>query len=58
MNYEKLVHNLRRKAYDYNGDKEIQFKRILSEAKKRKIANYIDNGRYARRQERLLFRTN
>jgi transcription antitermination factor NusA-like protein len=57
MNYDKLVHNLRRKAYDYNGDKDIQFKRVLREAKKRKIANYIDNGSYARRQERLLFRT-
>ncbi len=56
MNYEKLVHNLRRKAYDYNGEKEVQFKRILSQAKKRKIANYIDNT-YSKRQERLLFRT-
>ncbi len=56
MNYEKLVHNLRRKAYDYNGEKEVQFKRILSQAKKRKIANHIDNT-YAKRQEILLFKT-
>lgn len=56
MNYEKLVHNLRKKAYDYNDDKTEQFSRILSEAKRRKIANYNDNS-YSKRQERLLFRT-
>ena len=45
MNYEKLVHKLRKKAYDYNDDKVEQFSRILSEAKIRKIVtmntNYI-----------------
>ena len=56
MNYERLVHNLRKKAYDYNDDKAEQFSRILSEAKIRKIANYNDNS-YSKRQERLLFRT-
>ena len=56
MNYERLVHNLRKKAYDYNDDKAEQFIRILSEAKRRKIANYNDNS-YSKRQERLLFRT-
>mgnify|MGYP003130252809 CR=1 FL=1 len=56
MNYAKLVHNLRKKAYDYNDDKTEQFSRILSEAKRRKIANYNDNG-YSKRQERWLFRT-
>ena len=56
MNYERLVHNLRKKAYDYNDDKAKQFSRILSEAKIRKIANYNDNS-YSKRQERLLFRT-
>ena len=56
MNYEKLVHNLRKKAYDYNDDKTEQFSRILSEAKRRKIANYNDNS-YSKRQERLLFKT-
>lgn len=56
MNYERLVHNLRKKAYDYNDDKAEQFSRILSEAKTRKIANYNDNS-YSKRQERLLFRT-
>ena len=49
MNYEKLVHNLRKKAYDYNDDKTEQFSRILSEAKRRKIANYNDNS-YSKRQ--------
>tara|TARA_R110002167_G_scaffold297292_1_gene501623 strand:- start:465 stop:638 length:174 start_codon:yes stop_codon:yes gene_type:complete len=56
MNYEKLVHKLRKKAYDYNDDKVEQFSRILSEAKIRKIANYNDNS-YSKRQKRLLFRT-
>ena len=32
MNYERLVHNLRKKAYDYNDNKAEQFSRILSEA--------------------------
>ena len=55
MNYEKLVHNLRKKAYDYNDDKTEQFRRILSEANRRKLANYNDNS-YSKRQERLLFK--
>lgn len=61
MNYEKLVGNLRRKAYDYNDDKAEQFSRILSEAKRRKIANYRNDKEwqkaYAKKEERWLFRT-
>ena len=56
MNYERLVHNLRKKAYDYNDDKAEKFSRILLEAKTRKIANYNDNS-YSEKQARLLFRT-
>lgn len=56
MNYERLVHNLRKKAYDYNNDKAEKFSRILLEAKIRKIANYNDNS-YSEKQARLLFRT-
>ena len=29
MNYSKLVHRLRLKAFDYKGEKDIQFKRII-----------------------------
>jgi len=61
MNYERLVHNLRRKAYDYNGEKSSQFSRILKEAKSRKIEAYSSDDkytqRYADKQQRLLFRT-
>ena len=61
MNYERLVHNLRKKAYDYSNDKAEQFSRVLSEAKKRKIANYQNDEEYMKAKEKknqqLLFRT-
>lgn len=62
MNYAKLTHNLRRKAYNYTGIKAIQFNRILKEAKSRKIKAYTQddsyNKNYSDKQQRLLFRTN
>ena len=61
MNYERLVHNLRKKAYDYGNDKAKKFSRVLSEAKKRKIANYYKDEKYLKAREeknqQLLFRT-
>ena len=61
MDYNKLVHKLRQKAFDYKGEKDIQFDRILKEAVQRKIKQYKQTDeyqtRYAKRQERLLFQT-
>ena len=61
MNYSKLVHRLRLKAFDYKGEKDIQFSRILKEAKLRKIKQYEDTDdfkkNYVKKQNRLLFRT-
>ena len=61
MNYDKLVHNLRRKAFDYKGKKDIQFDRILKEAKRRTIKQYEQTKDfkkfYVKKQERLLFQT-
>jgi hypothetical protein len=61
MNYDKLVSKLRRKAFDYKGEKGIQFNRILKEAVQRKIKQYKQTKeykiRYSMKQERLLFQT-
>ena len=61
MNYDKLVHKLRRKAFDYEGKKDVQFDRILKEAVQRKIKQYKQTEehqrKYAKREERLLFQT-
>jgi len=57
MNYQKLVNRLRTKAFDYDGQKSIQHLRILKEAKRRMLASRTPSGRYAKRQEQLLFRT-
>ncbi len=61
MNYDKLVRKLRRKAFDYEGAKDIQFDRILKEAVQRKIKQYKQTEEYKRRyrikEQKLLFRT-
>ncbi len=61
MNYDKLVSRLRRKAFHYEGAKNIQFDRILKEAVQRKIKQYEQTDEYRRRysmkQNRLLFQT-
>lgn len=61
MNYDKLVHKLRRKAFDYQGKKDVQFDRILKEAVQRKIKQYKQTEeyrrKYAKREETLLFQT-
>ena len=61
MNYDKLVHKLRQKAFDYKGEKDVQFDRILKEAKLRKIKQYKQTDEYKRKysmlQNRLLFKT-
>lgn len=61
MNYDRLVHKLRRKAFEYKGEKDIQFDRILKEAVQRKIKQYEQTDEYKRKyvmqQERLLFQT-
>ena len=61
MNYDKLVHKLRQRAFDYKGEKDIQFDRILKEAKQRKIKQYEQSDeyqiKYAKKQERLWFQT-
>ncbi len=61
MNYDKLVRKLRRKGFDYEGAKDIQFDRILKEAVQRKIEQYEQTEqfkrKYVREQERLLFTT-
>ena len=61
MNYERLVHDLRKKAYDYSNDNAEKFSRVLSEAKKRKIANYQKDEEYMKAKEKknqqLLFIT-
>ncbi len=61
MNYDKLVRKLRRKAFDYEGAKDIQFDRILKEAVQRKIKQYKQTDDYKRRyktnEQQLLFRT-
>ena len=61
MNYDKLVFNLRQKAFNYNGIKGNQFDRILKEAVKRKINQYKQTNefkkRYSSREQRLLFMT-
>lgn len=59
MNYSKLVSKLRQSAYNYKDNKEIQHKRILKEAIKRKIEQRnktdIYKSAYTKRQEKLLF---
>ena len=61
MNYERLVMRLRAKAFDYSGEKDIQFSRILKEAILRKVEQYEQTEqfkmRYAMQQEKLLFKT-
>ena len=61
MNYNKLVRRLRQRAFDYQGEKDIQFDRILKEAVQRKIKQHKQTEQYAktyaRQQERLLFIT-
>ncbi len=61
MNYDKLVRKLRAKAFDYKGEKDIQFDRILKEAVQRKIKQYEQTDeyrkRYSMKQNRLLFQT-
>jgi hypothetical protein len=61
MNYEKLVNKLRSKIYDYSGEKEIQFSKILKEAVKRKCntKEFIKNKNRidSIKENKLLFRT-
>ena len=61
MNYNKLVIRLRQRAFDYKGEKDIQFSRILKEAVQRKIKQHKQTKQYAKtyamHQERLLFIT-
>jgi hypothetical protein len=61
MNYSKLVHRLRLKAFDYKVEKDDQFSRILKEAKLRKIKQYEDTEEfkknYIKKENQLLFRT-
>lgn len=56
MNYQRLVNTLRRKAFDYTGEKSVQHMRILKEAKSRMISSRKTSG-HAMRQEQLLFKT-
>ena len=61
MNYNKLVIRLRQRAFDYKGEKDIQFSRILKEAVQRKIKQQKQTKQYAKmyamQQESLLFIT-
>jgi hypothetical protein len=50
MNYDKLVRKLRRKAFDYDGEKDVQFDRILKEAVRRKIEQYEQTDEFQRQK--------
>lgn len=61
MDYSKLVWRLRKRAFEYQGEKAIQFDRILKEAIKRKVKAYHKTDKYLmaemEKSEMLLFRT-
>lgn len=58
MNYVRLVNKLRQKAFDYKDEKDIQFQRILKEAKRRKLNQHYNFEYHKMMDEKLLFRTN
>lgn len=61
MDYNKLVWNLRKKAFNYEGEKSTQFDRVLKEAIKRKVIAYSQTDEFLltkmKKDEKLLFRT-
>jgi hypothetical protein len=60
MDYNKLLWNLRKKAFDYSGEKELQYMSLLIKVKKICIANPSEERKqaYADQQEKLLFKLN
>ena len=54
MDYNKLVWNLRKKAFNYEGEKSTQFDRVLKEAIKRKVIAYSQTDENEERRKAII----